>query len=91
MYSVPVEEEPDLRISHVAYDRRHTSAADLDAYFPLARLKEAAAAGRIGTLAPRVHGLPTNRSHRTTIEADLPELLRRCREDGAGAAVLVPT
>jgi D-proline reductase (dithiol) PrdB len=91
VYSVLADAEPDLRISHVAYDRAHGSAADLDAYFPLARLKEAVAAGRIGALTPRVHGLPTNRSQRATIEADLPELLRRCREDGAGAAVLVPT
>jgi len=26
-----------------------------------------------------------------TIETDTPELLRRCREDGADAAVLVPS
>ena len=39
---------------------------------------------------PRFHGAPTNRSHRET-EADLAELLRRCREDGADAAVLVPS
>ena len=91
VYSVPAESEPDLRISHVGYDRAHTSAADINAYFPLARLKDAVAAGRIGGLAPRVHGVPTNRSHRTTTETDLPELLRRCQEDGAGAAVLVPS
>jgi sirohydrochlorin ferrochelatase len=48
------------------------------------------AAGRIGSLTPRFHGAPTNRSHRET-EADLAELLRRCREDGADAVVLVPS
>jgi len=26
-----------------------------------------------------------------TMETDAPELLRRCREDGAAAALLVPT
>jgi hypothetical protein len=91
VYSVPADSAPALYISHLAYDRAHTAAADLNAYLPLARLKEAAAAGRIEALAPRVHGLPTNRSQRTTMETDLPELLLRCREDGAGAAVLVPT
>ncbi len=91
VYSVPAESVPDLRISHVGYDRAHTSAEDINTYFPLARLKEAVAAGRIGALAPRVHGAPTNRSHRTTMETDAPELLRRCREDGADAAVLVPS
>ena len=90
VYSEPVESEPDLRISHVGYDRKHTSAKDINTYFPLDRLKEAASAGRIGALALRFHGVPTNRSHRET-EADVVELLRRCREDGVDAAVLVPS
>jgi hypothetical protein len=54
-------------------------------------MKEAVAAGRIGALAPRLHGAPTNRSHRTTRETDAVELLRRCREDAVDAVVLVPT
>jgi D-proline reductase (dithiol) PrdB len=91
VYSAPTESAPDLRISHVGYDRRHTWPADINAYFPLARMKEAVAAGRIGTLAPRFHGAPTNRSQRTTMETDVPELLRRCQEDGIDAAMLVPT
>jgi hypothetical protein len=91
VYSEDTGSTPDLRISHVGYDRLHTSAADLHTYFPLERLKEAVAAGRIGALAPRFHGLPTNRSHRTTTETDIPDLLRRCREDGVEAALLVPT
>lgn len=91
VYSVSTESAPDLRISHVGYDRRHTSAADINTYFPLARMKEAVAARRIGILAPRLHGAPTNRSHRTTMETDVVELLRRCREDAVDAMVLVPT
>ena len=91
VYSIPTETVPDLRISHVGYDRLHTTAADPNTYLPLAQLKEAAAAGRIGSLGPRLHGAPTNRSHRVTLETDLPEILRRCREDGADAAVLVPS
>ena len=90
VYSAATESVPDLRISHVGYDRAHTSAEDIHAYFPLARLREAVAAGRIGGLAPRFHGVPTNRSHRVTTETDAPELLQRCREDGIAAAVLVP-
>jgi hypothetical protein len=53
-------------------------------------LQDAVAAGRIGSLTPRFHGAPTNRSHRVTVETDAPELLRRCREDEADAALLVP-
>ena len=91
VYSAPVDAKPDLRISHVGYDRANTTPEDLDAYFPLGRLHDAVAAGRIGGLTARFHGAPTNRSHRVTMETDAPELLRRCREDGADAAVLVPS
>ena len=41
-------------------------------------------------MAPRFHGLPTNRSHRTTLEVDCPEVVARCRADGVDAALLVP-
>ncbi len=91
VYSIPTESEPDLRISHIGYDRLHTHARDINSYFPLARLKEAVAAGRFGALTTRIQGIPTNRSQRVTVENDVPELLRRVREDGAEAAVLAPT
>jgi hypothetical protein len=90
VYSGDTAAEHDLRISHVTYDRTHTSAADPASYFPLVALRRAVAAGRIGRLAARFHGAPTNRSHRTTMTTDGPEIVRRCREDGAEVAVLVP-
>lgn len=90
VYSGDSAQDHDLRISHIAIDRRHTTAEDPNAYFPLPALRQAAAAGRIGRLAPRFHGLPTNRSHRTTLQQDCAELAARCRADGADAAVLVP-
>jgi hypothetical protein len=91
VYSDSTDTVPDLRISHVGYDRVHTTAEDPNTWFPLARLQEAVKAGRIGALTPRFCGAPTNRSHRVTIETDAPELLRRCREDGADVALLVPS
>lgn len=90
VWSKPVSPAPDVRISHIAYDRKHSSAKDSDTWFPLKRLKEAAAQGRIGALSARVHGFPTNRSQRTNMETDAPALLAALREDGADAAVLVP-
>ncbi|HEU0158900.1 MAG TPA: glycine reductase, partial [Hyphomicrobiaceae bacterium] len=38
----------------------------------------------------RFHGLPTNRSHRVTLEVDCPELVTRCQADGVDAALLLP-
>jgi mono/diheme cytochrome c family protein len=43
----------------------------------------------IGALAPRFHGLPTNRSHRVTRDVDCPQLVARCLDDAVDAAVLV--
>ena len=91
VYSDASDTIPDLRISHVGYDRVHTTAVDPNTWLPLAQLQKAMKAGRIGALTPRFHGAPTNRSHRVTIETDAPDLLRRCREDGADVAVLVPS
>ena len=82
---------PDLRISHVGYDRKHTRAEDPRTWLPLGRLQDCVKAGRIGALTPRFHGSPTNRSQRVTIERDAPELLRLCRADAADVALIVPT
>ena len=80
---------PDLRIAHVAIDRQHTRADDLGAHFPLAALRRCVAGGRIGGVAPRFHGAPTQRSQRVTLEQDGPDIVARCIADEADAAILV--
>jgi hypothetical protein len=90
VYSGETAGDPDLRISHVAIDRRHTTGEDPRSYFPLAELRRSAADGRIGAVAQRFHGLPTNRSHRVTLETDCPEIVARCKADDVDAAILVP-
>jgi D-proline reductase (dithiol) PrdB len=89
VYSGDSALDHDLRVSHVGVDRAHITA-DANTWFPLPALRRAAARGRIGSVAPRFHGVPTNRSQRHTLEVDCPEVLARCREDGADVAVLVP-
>jgi D-proline reductase (dithiol) PrdB len=79
----------DLRISHVGVHRTFMSD-DSGCWFPLPALRRAAAAGRIGAVAARFHGVPTNRSQRHTLDTDAPEVLARCRADGADVVVLVP-
>jgi hypothetical protein len=90
VYSGDAAVDHDLRISHIAIDRKHTTAEDPAAYFPLTELRKRAASGRIGSVAARFHGAPTNRSHRVTLEADCPEIVARCKADGVDAAILVP-
>lgn len=90
VYDGDTSAKHDLRISHIGYDRKHTTATDSNSWFPLAQLHRLAAEGRIGSVAPRFFGAPTNRSHRVTIETDAPEILARCRTDNVDVAVLVP-
>lgn len=90
VYADSTDRIPDVRISHLGYDRVHTTAADPHTYFPLARLKEAEAAGRIGSLSPRFYGAPTNRSQRVTMEQDCPDILRLCQADEVDVALIVP-
>ena len=88
VYSGDSAVDHDLRIAHIAYDRDHTTAEDGNTWFPLPQLRRAAAAGRIGEVAPRFHGMPTNRSHRTTLDRDCPDLLARLSADRVDAVVL---
>ncbi len=90
VYSASTATEPDLRISHIAYDRDHTRAEDQGTYFPLRALRVLEAEGVIGEVAPQFYGLPTNRSQETTMTVDCVELVARCQKDGIDAAILVP-
>ena len=89
VYSGDTGADHDVRIAHVAIDRKHTRMEDSGTWFPLPALRRAAERGGIG-LADRFHGAPTNRSQQHTAAVDAPEILKRCSEDGADAALLVP-
>jgi glycine/betaine/sarcosine/D-proline reductase family selenoprotein B len=90
VYSGDSARDHDLRIAHVAIDRKHTTAEDSGTWFPLPELRRRAVEGRIGSVAPRFHGAPTNRSQRATLEQDCPELVARCKADSVDVAILVP-
>ncbi|MCG6204029.1 glycine reductase [Rhodopseudomonas sp. HC1] len=89
VYAGDTASDHDLRISHIAYDRIHTTATDSGSWFPLPELRRLANQGRL-QLAPNFFGAPTNRSHRVTLDTDAPEILTRCKADNVDAAVLVP-
>ncbi|MCH9674922.1 MAG: hypothetical protein K0U93_26005 [Gammaproteobacteria bacterium] len=90
VYAGSLEPAPDVRISHLGYDRIHTTAADSNTYFPRDRLLEVEASGRVGEVSKRFYGLPTNRSQKVTVEQDCVDMLRLAREDNIDVAVLVP-
>jgi len=79
-----------LYTDDLAWDKESTHTDDTESFLPIARMREWVARGRLGSLAARFHGVPTDYSQRRTLERDAPEILRRCREDGADVALLVP-
>jgi len=91
VYDGETSKQHDLRISHIGYDRKHTSATDSGTWFSLPALLRAVGADRLGAVTRWFHGAPTNRSHRVTIEIDAPEILARCLADKVDVAVLVPS
>ncbi len=82
---------PDrLYTDDLAWDKEATHTNDVESFVPLASLRAFATEGRIGSLAKRFHGVPTDYSQRRTLEVDAPEILARCREDAVDIALLIP-
>ncbi len=82
---------PDrLYTDDLAWDREGTHTNDVESFLPLASLRALVGEGRLGSLAKRFHGVPTDYSQRRTLEEDAPEILARCREDAVELALLVP-
>ncbi len=91
VWSGSTDEPPEsLYTDDLAWDKETTHTDDVESFLPIARLREHVAAGRIGSVAARFHGVPTDYSQRRTLEIDAPEILKRCREDGVDVALLVP-
>ncbi len=82
----------DLTITHDYYD--HAAAdQDVNVVFPLDRLRELAAAGRIGRVAPRhvgAMGHILHREERRLVAESAPAIARLLKEDGVDYVVLSP-
>jgi hypothetical protein len=91
VYAAPVSPPPvHLHTEHLAWHKDATHTRDVESFLPIRRLAELAAAGRIGELAPRFYGVPTDFSQRRTREEHAPAVLDLCRQDAIDAALLVP-
>ena len=97
VYSGDTSQQHDLRISHIGYDRTHTSAEDSGTWFPLPALLRAARPGphrrRHAALPWRAHQPQPPRhggDRRAGDPAPLPRRRRRCRHPGAELPGLPP-
>jgi hypothetical protein len=81
VYDGDTSQQHDLRISHIGYDRKHTTATDSGTWFPLPQLlKPKPRADRRGraALLRRADQSQPSRHHRYRC----PEILARCRRQG---------
>ena len=88
VWSGPVATPPETFDTDLAWDKESTHTDDRESFLPIDAARRLVAEELFAELAPRFHGVPTDYSHRKTMEHDAPELLRRIREDGADAALI---
>ena len=90
VYAGNTDQVDFLGISHVGYDRKYSTAEDINSFFPLEALKRARQKGRVGELSTRYYGAPTNRSQATTVQQDCSDLLDLIEKDSVDVVLLVP-
>lgn len=90
-HSYPISRVPEnFFTDDLSWDKVTTHTDDRGSYFPLEPLERMVEEGRIGTLAPRYHFVPTEYSKRHTLEHDAPQIRDACLEDEVDVAILVP-
>jgi hypothetical protein len=91
VYELPADVPTAKLYSRTAsFDRHATHLEDVNAFFPVDRLREAVASGRIGSMPPRLYGAYNNYSQRKVREEEAPKTLGMARADALDAAILVP-
>jgi hypothetical protein len=89
--AAPLDPIPErLYTMSLSWDKEATHTDDLDSYFPIHRLQELVAAGRLGSVSPRFYGVPTEYGQRISREVDAPQLLEYMRQDEVDVALLIP-
>jgi len=81
--------DQELRVRHGGYDVR-AARADPNVAFPLARMRELAAAGKIGELAGEAYSFVGAASQLRLRKEALPPWIARLQSAGVEAALLVP-
>jgi D-proline reductase (dithiol) PrdB len=91
IYLIPASTPTERLYSRtLSFDRNATHLDDVNAFYPIDRLREAVADGRIGSMPERVYGAYNNYSQRKVLTQEAPKALAYAREDGLDAVVLVP-
>ncbi len=91
LVSVPCVPVPDAMFTdNLSWDKENTHTRDVASFLPIEQMLQLENEQVIGSLVPRFHCVPTEYSIRNTVENDAPEIVRRCQEDKADLALLIP-
>ncbi len=91
VWSLPSDAPPDRLLTHdLAWDKDTTHTRDRESFLPVHAAQALAREGLFAGLTPSFHGIPTEYSHRKTIEEDAPELVQRLRDERADGVLLFP-
>ena len=91
VYSIPADVDSSRLYSRTnSFDMNATHLDDVNSYYPIDRMREAVADGRIGSMPDRVYGCYNNYSQRKVLEQEAPKALEYCRQDGIEALIMVP-
>ena len=89
--SIPFTETPArFETSELSWDKETTHTDDRQSYFPLEILNRLAGQGIIKRVSKRFHFVPTQYSHRATINTAAPSIAKACGEDEVDIALLIP-
>lgn len=90
VYAHPTDQVPSAMFTDdLSWHKTATHTDDVETFLPIGRLQEFAEQGRIGSVAPRFFGVPTEYSQRKT-RADAQQIADWCREDEVDVVLLIP-
>ena len=91
VWSGPTDAPPArLFTDDLAWDKDSTHTNDRESFLPVEAVKSLARAGKIAGITPHFHGVPTEYSHRKTMQEDAPDVLARLRDERADGVILLP-
>ena len=91
VYAIPADTATEKLYSRTSsYDSYATHLDDVNSFFPLDRMREALADGRIASCPERFCGAYNNYSQKKVLNEEAPATLAFCREDNVDAMIMVP-
>ena len=91
VYTIPADTPTEKLYSRTqSFDMNATHLDDVNSFYPIDRLREAVADGRIASMPDHVLGCYNNYSQRKVLEQEAPKALAQCQKDGIDALIMVP-